>query len=85
MISTLLLILTAALMLMFALRIGYKWGRSISEGIMKEYAMNRRFIEGMEVVEFMFPDNDVSPKKTVIKLNPKGLKEYWRNADPRLN
>ncbi len=45
---------------MVVLRLGYSWGRSTSEEIMKEYVVSKPWMDGMELVEIMFPEKKPS-------------------------
>ena len=86
MLLTILYILAAAMILMVVLRLGYSWGRSTSEEIMKEYLVSKPWMDGMELVEIMFPEKKISSKKIVINLKSEALEEEaWQLTGPRLN
>lgn len=70
---------------MVVLRLGYSWGRSTSEEIMKEYVDSKPWMDGMELVEIMFPEKKVSGKKIIINLKSEASEEAWQLTGPRLN
>lgn len=73
------------MILMVVLRLGYSWGRSTSENIMKEYVVSKPWLDGIELVEIMFPENNHSRKKVVINLKTEGSEEVLQLTGPRLN
>jgi hypothetical protein len=85
MLLTILYILTAVMVLMVVLRLGYSWGRTTSEDIMKEYVVSKPWLDGIELVEIMFPEKNLSRKKVVIKLKQEGSEEIMQLTGPRLN
>lgn len=85
MLLTILYVLTAVMILMVVLRLGYSWGRSTSEEIMKEYVVSKPWMDGMELVEIMFPEKDPSQKKLIINLKHDTSEEALQVTGPRLN
>lgn len=85
MLLTILYILTAVMILLVVLRLGYSWGRSTAEDIMKEYVVSKPWLDGIELVEIMFPEKNLSRKKMVINLKAEDSEEVLQLTGPRLN
>lgn len=72
------------MILMVVLRLGYSWGRSTSEEIMKEYVVSKPWMDGMELVEIMFPEKKPS-RKVIINLKHEASEDTLQVTGPRLN